>query len=100
MMFGLKTAPATFQRTITDIIGDYIPTFMQVFLDDFAVYGTRGQHLGHLQLCLERCHTSRLSDNPAKCAFGVVDPNKIMAIIEAKSPTNAKALSHFLGQIR
>ena len=116
MMFGLKTAPATFQRTITDIIGDYIPTFMQVFLDDFAVYGTRGQHLGHLQLCLVRCRTSRLSLNLAKCAFDVtsgallghivskegiaVDPNKITATIEANTPTNAKALSRFLGQIR
>ena len=89
---------------------------MQVFLDNFAVYGMRGEHLGHLRLCLEHCHTSRLSLNPAKCAFGVtsgallghivskegiaVDPNKITAIIEAKTPTNAKALSRFLGQIR
>ena len=38
MMFRLKTAPTTFQRTITEIFGDYIPAFMQVFLDDFAVY--------------------------------------------------------------
>ena len=40
MMFGLKTAPATFQRTITEIYGELIAAFMQVFLDDFAVYGT------------------------------------------------------------
>mgnify|MGYP002776834142 CR=1 FL=1 len=80
------------------------------------MYGTRGEHLGHLRLCLERCRTSYLSFNPAKCAFDVinrallghivskegiaVDPNKITAIIEAKTSTNAKALSHFLGQIR
>ena len=38
MMFGLKTTPATFQRIISEILGDYIPAFMQVFLDDFAVY--------------------------------------------------------------
>ena len=37
MMFRLKTAP-TFQRIITEIFIDFIPTFMQVFLDDFAVY--------------------------------------------------------------
>ena len=37
MMFGLKTAPATFQRVIREIFGDYIPAFMQVFLDDFAI---------------------------------------------------------------
>ena len=98
-----------------EIFGEYIPAFIQLFLDDFDVYGTRGEHLGHLRLCLERCCASCLNLNPAKCAFGVtsgaplahivrkegiaVDPTKIMAIIEAKTPTNAKALSHFLGQI-
>ena len=43
MMFGLKTAPTTFQRIIAEILENYIPTFMQVFLDDFAVYG----HIEH-----------------------------------------------------
>ena len=113
MMFGLKTVPATFQWTIMEIFGDYIPTFMQAFLDDFAVYGTTADHLIHLRLCLERCQAARLSLNPAKCAFGVtsgallghivskegiaVDPNKISTIIQAKTPTTAKALSRFLG---
>ena len=53
MMFGRKTAPATFQRLIREIFGEYILAFMQVFLDDFAVYGTWNNHLHHLQLCLE-----------------------------------------------
>ena len=38
MMFGLKTTPTTFQRIIAEIFDDYISAFMQVFLDDFAVY--------------------------------------------------------------
>ena len=38
MMFGLKTTPTTFQRIIMEIFGEYIPTFMEVFLNDFAVY--------------------------------------------------------------
>ena len=114
MIFGLKTTPATFQRTIMEIFGEYIPAFMQVFLDDFAVYGTAAEHFQHLRLCLDRCRVARLSLNPAKCAFGitsgallghilskeVVDPNKISAIIQAKTLANAKALSRFLGQIR
>ena len=115
MMFGLTTTPTTFQRTITEIFGEYIPAFMQVFLDDFAVYGTAAEHFQHLWLCLDWCRTTRLSLNPAKCAFGVtsgallghivskqgiaVDPNKISAIIQAKTPVNAKALSRFLGKI-
>ena len=53
MMFGLKTALATFQRIISEVFGEYIPTFMQVFLHDFAVYGMRKDHFNHLWLCLE-----------------------------------------------
>ena len=45
MMFGLKTTLTTFQRIITEIFGEYIPAFMQVCLDEFAVYGQRLEHL-------------------------------------------------------
>ena len=58
MMFVLKTAPTTFQRVISEVFSEYIPTFMQVLLDDFAVYGMRKDHLHHLRLCLERCRTT------------------------------------------
>jgi hypothetical protein len=116
MMFGLKTAPATFQRIIMEIFEEYIPGFMQVCLDDFAVFGTRKANLQHVELCLEKCRKARLSLNPAKCAFAVtsgmllghivskegiaMDPDKVKAILEAPAPHNAKALSRFLGQIR
>ena len=69
MMFGLKTATATFQRVIQEIFANYIPAFMQVFLDDFAVYSSRVDHFKQLQLCLEKCGQGRLSLNPAKYAF-------------------------------
>ena len=47
MMFGLKTAPTTFQRVIQEIFHEYIPTFMQVFLDDFAVYSRKIDHFDY-----------------------------------------------------
>ena len=116
MMFGLKTTPTTFQRVIQEIFNDYIPTFMQVFLDFFAIDSRKSEHFEHLRMCLERCPQGRLSLNPAKCAFGVTsgtllchivskdgiaeDRDKVKAIMEAQAITNAKALSRFLGQIR
>ena len=116
MMFGLKTAPATFHSVIQENFHEYIPTFMQGFLDDFAVYCRKIDHFDHLRLCLERSRQGRPSLNPTKCAFGVtsgtllchivsekgiaVDPNKVKAILESPTPTNAKALSRFMGQIR
>ena len=45
MMFRLKTAPTTFQHIIIEIFDEYIPAFMQVFLDDFVVYGQQLEHL-------------------------------------------------------
>ena len=115
IVFGLKTTPTTFQRTIREIFEDYILAFMQIFLDDFAVYGTIAEHLSHLRLCLGSCRASRLSLNLAKCAFGVtsgalldhiiskegiaVDPNKISAIIRIKMWTTANDLNRFLRQI-
>jgi hypothetical protein len=116
MIFGLKTAPATFQRIIMEILEEYILRLMQVFLDDFAVFGTCKAHLQHVEFCLKKCREARLSLNLAKCAFAVtsgmllghivsndriaMDPDKVKAILEAPTPHNAKALSQFLGQIR
>ena len=40
MPFGLCNAPATFQRCMHAIFADYIEKIMEVFMDDFSVYGT------------------------------------------------------------
>mgnify|MGYP000267601095 CR=1 FL=1 len=37
MMFGLKMAPAMFNGIIMEIFTEYIPGFMQVFLNDISV---------------------------------------------------------------
>ena len=89
---------------------------MRVFLDDFSVFGKKSEHLYQLRLCFERCRMSRLSLNPAKCAFAVkrgvllghiiseegmqVDPRKVEVIQKAKSPKNLKELGRFIGQIK
>ena len=74
MMFGLKTAPTTFQRIITEIFDDYILTFLQIFLDHFAMYGKQLEHLTRLRLCLARCRQARLSLNPTKCVMNTGYP--------------------------
>ncbi|WZZ78334.1 hypothetical protein YC2023_098906 [Brassica napus] len=40
MPFGLCNAPATFQRCMMSIFTDMIEDFMEVFMDDFPVYGS------------------------------------------------------------
>ena len=40
MPFGLCNAPATFQRCMMSIFFDFIEDIMEVFMDDFSVYGS------------------------------------------------------------
>ena len=40
MAFGLCNAPSIFQRCIMTIFTDYINNFMEVFMDDFSVFGS------------------------------------------------------------
>ena len=58
IMFGLKTAAATFEHIISEVFGEYILAFMQVILDNLAVYGKQKDQLHYLRLCLERCRTT------------------------------------------
>ncbi|GJU05250.1 retrovirus-related pol polyprotein from transposon TNT 1-94 [Tanacetum coccineum] len=44
MPFGLCNAPATFQRCMTAIFHDMVEDFMEVFMDDFSVFGNSFNH--------------------------------------------------------
>ena len=37
--FGLCNAPATFQRCMMSIFSDMVENFLEVFMDDFSVFG-------------------------------------------------------------
>ena len=39
MSFGLCNTPATFQRCMISIFYDYVEKIIEVFMDDFMVYG-------------------------------------------------------------
>ena len=39
MPFGLCNAPATFQICMMSIFSDYVERIIEVFVDDFKVYG-------------------------------------------------------------
>jgi hypothetical protein len=69
MPFGLCNVPSTFQKTKT--FKEYLKKFMQVFLDDFSVYGDKKDHLDQLQKCLEECKRNGINHNPKKCALCV-----------------------------
>lgn len=40
MPFGLCNAPATFQRCMMSIFSDMVEDFLEIFMDDFSIYGS------------------------------------------------------------
>jgi hypothetical protein len=61
MPFGLCNAPATFQRCMISIFSDTVERFLEVFMDDFSIFGTSFEEcLHHLTLVLERCKEKNL----------------------------------------
>jgi hypothetical protein len=61
MSFGLCNAPASFQRCMIAIFSDLIKKVMEVFMDDFSVYGkTFEDCLANLDKVLKRCHMADL----------------------------------------
>lgn len=114
MPFGLCNAPATFQRCMMSIFSDMIEKHIEVFMDDFSVFGSSFDNCLHnLSLVLERCQNSNLVLNWEKCHFMVregivlghrishkgieVDQAKIEVIEKLPPPTNEKGIRSFLG---
>ncbi|XP_060965554.1 uncharacterized protein LOC133034480 [Cannabis sativa] len=74
MPFGLCNAPATFQRCMMAIFSDLIEKYIEVFMDDFSVFGSSfDQCLSNLELVLRRCEDSNLVLNWEKCHFMVTE---------------------------
>jgi len=61
MPFGLCNAPATFQRCMLSIFSDMLEKNIEVFMDDFSVFGKSfDQFLFHLNVVLKRCAETNL----------------------------------------
>ncbi|XP_027182165.1 uncharacterized protein LOC113780574 [Coffea eugenioides] len=72
MPFGLCNAPATFQRCMVSIFSDFVENIIEVFMDDFMVYGDSFDAcLANLTKILERCIETNLVLNYEKCHFMV-----------------------------
>ncbi|KAM6547268.1 hypothetical protein CsatB_018944 [Cannabis sativa] len=114
MPFGLCNAPATFQRCMMAIFSNLIEKCIEVFMDDFSVFGSSfDQCLSNLELVLTRCEDSNLVLNWEKCHFMVtegivlghkiskegieVDRAKVSTIENLPPPVSVKGVRSFLG---
>nr|GEV07583.1 reverse transcriptase domain-containing protein [Tanacetum cinerariifolium] len=114
MPFGLCNAPGMFQRCLMSIFHDMIEKTMEVFMDDFSVFGDSfSSCLTNLDKILKRCEETNLVLNWEKCHFmyikGIVLGHKILksgievdrvkvdVIAKLPHPTTIKGVRSFLG---
>ncbi|KAJ1152147.1 hypothetical protein NDU88_004924 [Pleurodeles waltl] len=70
MPFGLKNAPATFQRLVNTVLQG-LEAFSAAYLDDIAVFSsTWDDHLVHLWKVLEALQKAGLTIKASKCQIG------------------------------
>ncbi|GJZ19954.1 reverse transcriptase domain-containing protein [Tanacetum coccineum] len=88
MSFGVCNAPAAFQICMTAIFHNMVEDFMEVFMDDFSVFG--------------KCHfmvKERIVLGHKISRAGIeVDRAKIDVIAKLPYPTNVKGVRNFLGK--
>nr|GFB05892.1 reverse transcriptase domain-containing protein [Tanacetum cinerariifolium] len=114
MPFGLCNVPGTFQRCMMAIFHDMIEKTMEVFMDNFSVFGNSfSTCLTNLENMLKRCEDTKLTLNWEKSHFMVkevivlghkiskkgleVDKEKIEVISKLPHPTTVKGIRSFLG---
>ncbi|GJW52259.1 reverse transcriptase domain-containing protein [Tanacetum coccineum] len=114
MPFGLCNAPGTFQRCMMAIFHDMIEKTMEVFMDDFSVFGNSfGNCLSRVDKMLKRCEDTNLCLNWEKSHFMVkegivlghkiskngieVDKAKVDVIAKLPHPITVKGVWNFLG---
>lgn len=114
MPFGLKNAPATYQRLMNTVLSGLQGTRCFVYMDDIVIYGFNLEdHNNKLKEVFNRLHCSNLRLQPDKCEFlkkevvflghvitenGVKpNPEKIKSIVNYPIPKNVKEIQAFLG---
>lgn len=116
MPFGMKTAPASFQRMMSETVLNGLD-FADAYIDDVEVDTATSfpQHICELKQVLERLRECKLNARPSKCkiAMSTVDfvghrvggdriqPREalVQAIIEYPRPQTKKQVRSFLGLI-
>ena len=116
MPFGLRNAGATFQRLVDKVFKSEIGKTIEVYVDDMVVKSTKEEdHQGSLNKVFDLLRRHNIKLNPEKCSFGVqagkflgfmltrrgieVNPEKCKAIMDMRSPADAKEVQKLTGRI-
>ncbi|MBW0547355.1 hypothetical protein O181_087070, partial [Austropuccinia psidii MF-1] len=115
MPFGIKNAPAHFQRMIDTIFQEEISEgWMVVYIDDIIIYSeTWEDHVQYIDRVLSKCKPINLKISLRKwnfrqqellalghkvsCLTLEIDQNKVAAVLQKPVPKNIKEMQSFLG---
>nr|GEW73422.1 hypothetical protein [Tanacetum cinerariifolium] len=114
MPFGLTNAPAVFMDLMNQVYKPYLDKFVIVFINDILIYSNmKEEHEVHLKLVLELLRDEKLYAKFCKYEFWLqevhflgnvvnqsgihVDPSKIEAVKNWKTPTTLSKIRSFLG---
>jgi hypothetical protein len=114
MPFGLKNAPATFQRVMDNVLKDLQGKVCLVYMDDIIIFSTSLQeHISNLRLVFEKLRKCKFKIQLDKSEFlrkeveflghvitpdGIKpNPRKIQAIRKFPIPKTARDIKSFLG---
>ena len=114
MPFGLKNAPARFQRMMNNAPQGLIGKHCFVYLDDIIIFGTTiEEHNRNLAIVFQRLRETELKLQPDKCEYlkpeleylghlitaeGIrPNPSKLEAVKNFKMPGNVTEVKAFLG---
>ena len=113
MSFGLRNAPATFQRLMDFVLGKLKWSIAVVYLDGVVIFSENFEdHLDHIELVFQALRKAGLKLKPSKCRFGddkllylghiitpngvKVNPDKIRAVTEFPVPREVKDVQSFV----
>ncbi|MBW0560011.1 hypothetical protein O181_099726 [Austropuccinia psidii MF-1] len=115
MPFGIKNAPAHFQRMMDTIFQEEIlESWMVVYIDDIIIYSeTWEDHVHYIDRVLSKCIPINQKFSLKKCNFGqqellapehkvsglslAMDQNKVAAVVQKPVPKSIKEMQSFLG---
>jgi len=70
MLFGLKNAPATFQRLINNMLREYLNDFAIMYLNDILIYSDDLEmHRSHVHKVLKKLNERALYVKKSKSRF-------------------------------
>jgi len=116
MPFGLKNAPATFQRTMDAVLAGLKWQCCLVYIDDILIFSKeKSEHIDNISDVFSRLIEAGLKLKPSKCelfkeevlfvghlvsASGIrPNPAKVQSIRDTPEPTTTKQVESFLGVV-